>query len=89
MNTPDAISANSTPTTAMKIANTRIMKPIKANRLSSIVLILLDILAESDKRYYLSPSLDGRYYIRAYVRPIMHGAKAHPDTPEVDCCLKA
>jgi hypothetical protein len=89
MNTPDAISANSTPTTAMKIANTRIMKPIKANRLSSIVLILLDILAESDKRYYLSPSLDGPYYIRAYVRPIMHSAKAHPDTPEVDCCLKA
>ena len=34
----------------MKIANTRIMKPIKVNRLSSIVLILLDILAESDKR---------------------------------------
>ena len=54
INTFVAIWANSTLTLAVKIAKTRIINPIRANKPSSIILILFDILMDSDREiaYY-------------------------------------
>lgn len=52
-----AIWANSTLTLAVKIAKTRIMNPISVNKPRSIILILFDILIDSDSGISLSSNL--------------------------------
>jgi hypothetical protein len=52
----------------VKTANTKIMKPIRANKPSSILLALLDILTDSDK---LVSSSDSSIVIVEAIFPII------------------